>query len=101
MTSDEPENEPGDGNTCYDAIITGPSTVQLRAERNGDGDGRVYTIFFNVADTSGNTTEARCKVEVRHDHDPAVDSGPAFCTGQGCGIILQHDPFACGRDKRP
>ena len=36
-----------------DAIIQG-STVQLRAERDGNGDGRVYHIFFVISDGLGN-----------------------------------------------
>jgi VCBS repeat-containing protein len=37
-----------------DAIING-STVQLRAERDGNGDGRVYHIFFVISDGLGDS----------------------------------------------
>src|SRR5262249_54367454 len=36
--------------------ITGDLTLQLRAQRNGDGSGRTYTITVEVSDLSGNTT---------------------------------------------
>ena len=47
----------GDGSTLNDIIIAADcKSVQLRSERDGDGDGRVYTITFNVCDASGNFT---------------------------------------------
>ena len=58
-------------------------TVQLRAERDGPGDGRVYTIFADTKDDDGNTTEVTCKVQVPHDQSgaPAIDSGAVSCVG--------------------
>jgi hypothetical protein len=41
VTSNEPVNGGGDGNTGTDWQITGPNTVDLRAERSGTGSGRV------------------------------------------------------------
>jgi hypothetical protein len=67
-------------------VIVDGQAVQLRAERDGSGDGRVYTIFADVTDDDGNTTEVACKVQVPHDQSgaPAVDSGAVSCVGQGC-----------------
>lgn len=45
VTSDEDENGLGDGDTAPDWEVTGDLTVDLRAERAGDGDGRTYTIL--------------------------------------------------------
>jgi hypothetical protein len=61
-------------------------TVQLRAERDGSGDGRVYSIFADATDDDGNTTEVACKVQVPHDQSgaPAIDSGAVSCVGDGC-----------------
>jgi hypothetical protein len=94
VTSDEPESTPGSGNTCNDIEIVGTTTVNLRSERDGRGDGRVYTIHASVTDHQGNSTPVTCLVEVPHDQSgrPVVDSGPAFCVGSGCGTIPGHDP---------
>ena len=62
-------------------------SVQLRAERDGNGDGRVYTITFRVRDAFGNTTTAAARVIVPHDQgqgNNAVDSGPAYTVSSGC-----------------
>jgi len=44
--------------------ITGPMTVNLRAQRDGDGDGRIYTILVLYAD---GVTENISQVQVPHD----------------------------------
>jgi hypothetical protein len=75
VTSDEPDNAIGigDGNTVDDiqgAGIGGEDyEFQLRAERAGTGDGRVYTITYTVRDASGNEASAYATVVVPHDMD--------------------------------
>jgi predicted extracellular nuclease len=64
VTSDEPDNGPDDGNTVNDIVIVDDNTFKLRAERSGVGDGRVYTITYQVTDDCGNTTVATATVEV-------------------------------------
>ena len=62
VSSDEPENylddngddDEGDGDTWDDIVIEDPQTVELRAERHGGWNGRVYTINFEVSDLIGN-----------------------------------------------
>jgi hypothetical protein len=54
VTSNEPINGLGDGNTAPDWIVTGNQTLQLRAERAGVGSGRVYTIGTRCTDAAGN-----------------------------------------------
>ncbi|HIN06480.1 MAG TPA: hypothetical protein EYM65_09625 [Dehalococcoidia bacterium] len=55
-------NETGDA----DAELTGDLTVDLKASRTGNGDGRTYTI--TVACTDGtNVSEATTDVTVAHD----------------------------------
>jgi hypothetical protein len=81
-TQDEPVNGLGDGDTGPDAVITpGSTTVKLRAERRGLGDGRVYVISFTGTDSSGATCTGTAKVTVVHDQRPgavAVDSGQNY-----------------------
>ena len=67
VSSDEDENGKGDGNTSPDYEITGDLTVDLRAERSGLGDGRVYTITVECTDGSGNSSESTVTVGVPHD----------------------------------
>jgi DNA-binding beta-propeller fold protein YncE len=86
VTSDEPENSNHDGNTLKDIVIApGCRSVKLRAERNREGNGRVYTITFKVRDAAGNTGTATAKVTVpRHRRHPAVDDGPHFTVMGNC-----------------
>ncbi|HSY51830.1 MAG TPA: HYR domain-containing protein [Thermoanaerobaculia bacterium] len=63
VTSNQPINGPGDGNTSPDWVITGPLTLQLRAERTGGMD-RVYTITIASSDFSGNTAYGTVNVTV-------------------------------------
>jgi hypothetical protein len=82
VTSDELENgNGGDGNTLNDIVIAcDRKSVRLRAERDGSGDGRVYTIYFKVTDGSGHSTTVSAKVSVpkSQNGDGAVDSGPHY-----------------------
>jgi hypothetical protein len=71
ITSNEPANGNGDGNTKPDfdraEFGTDDRDFRLRAERRGPGDGRVYTIEYVAEDDSGNTTTAYTTVFVPHD----------------------------------
>jgi len=66
VTSNESPNGTGDGNTATDWQITGDLTLQLRAERSGDGPGRVYTITVEVSDLAGNKSLQSTTVVVPH-----------------------------------
>jgi hypothetical protein len=66
VTSNEPVDGQGDGNTSPDWIITGPLTVDLRAERSGTGAGRIYTITVQCTNHSGNSSTATVTVTVPH-----------------------------------
>jgi hypothetical protein len=80
VSSDEPENSPGSGNTANDIVISSDAkSVQLRDEREGGGNGRVYTINSKVTDAFGNTARGFSQVWVPHDKggNTAIDDGPA------------------------
>jgi hypothetical protein len=64
VASSEPDNGLGDGDTDGDIVITGPMTVNLRAERSGKGPGRVYAITVEAEDGAGNTSTAIVNVTV-------------------------------------
>jgi hypothetical protein len=67
VSSNEPVNGVGDGNTSQDWVITGDLTVNLRAERSGTGSSRVYTITVQCEDASGNSATKTVTVTVPHD----------------------------------
>jgi hypothetical protein len=62
-------NEPPNSNAVAtgDAVITGNLTLNLRADRNGNGSGRVYTITVQCTDASGNSSLKTTTVSVPHD----------------------------------
>lgn len=53
--------------TTPDWEITGPLTVDLRAERLDTGPGRVYTLTVQCTDAAGNKSTKLAKVTVPHD----------------------------------
>ena len=53
VTSNEPDNGQGDGDTANDIVITGLLTVDLRAEHAAGGDGRIYTATVQCTDEGG------------------------------------------------
>ena len=91
VTSDEPDNSNGDGNTTDDILFAyGCSSVLLRAERRGGGDGRVYEGLLSAGDASGNLGQAVVTVSVpksRGNNKEAVDSGDV--------LVVDASPEAC------
>jgi hypothetical protein len=88
VRSDEPEDAQGngDGATLDDIVIECPDVVLLRAERAGNGDGRVYTITYEVLGPGG-PQRVDCKVAVPHDQAgaPAVEGpGPGYTVAASC-----------------
>ena len=79
IQQDEPLDSTGDGNTDWDAQDedAGDATVQLRAERQGNGNGRVYHISYSVSDTLGARCIGRAHVGVpKSKKSVPVDDGP-------------------------
>ena len=75
VSSNEPDNGTGDGDTTNDIqgadLGTDDRAFRLRAERAGNGSGRVYTILGVVEDESGNSTNGSTRVVVPHDQRDA------------------------------
>jgi pimeloyl-ACP methyl ester carboxylesterase len=79
ITQDEASDGEVDGSTCPDAVGVGTSRLQLRAEREAAGNGRVYTIYFTASDNAGGSSRGVVKVNVpRSLHHPAVEDIFAF-----------------------
>lgn len=92
VSSDElPEIKGGDGSTNIDIKIRADcKSVELRAERLGGGNGRVYTIFMSISDASGNTGLAAFKVLVPKSQGKGktvIDDGPAYVITCSCSSM--------------
>jgi predicted extracellular nuclease len=77
---DEPVNADDDGNTMPDAVIGSGNAFEVRAERSGEGDGRVYHVMFTALDATGS-----CSGEVligvplnQRRNGVAIDGGPLY-----------------------
>jgi dipeptidyl aminopeptidase/acylaminoacyl peptidase len=89
VTSDEADDARGgsDGNTVNDIVIA-PNcrSVGLRAERDGNRNGRVYTITLLVRDAAGNSTRAEYKISVPKNQNgfPAIRDATAMTIFGNC-----------------
>ena len=73
------QDEPPQGSA--NALGIGTATVQLRADRDGGGDGRVYRITFEASDGNGGVYTGTVTVCVPHDQGQGrtcVDGGGLF-----------------------
>lgn len=88
ITQDEPvdANGGGDGHTVCDGRGIGGSVAEVRAERQGGGDGRVYAVAYTASNTGGQSCDGVITVRVPHSQSgaPAVDGGQAFDSTEGC-----------------
>jgi hypothetical protein len=77
ITSSEPDDGAGDGNTVDDIqdadVGTADYDFKLRAERAGGGGGRIYTAFYTATDNFGNEATAAGFAVVPHDLDGMTD----------------------------
>lgn len=64
VTSNEPVNGVGDGDTSPDWEVVDTHRVRLRSERTGKGAGRVYTVTITCGDAAGAVSRARVLVQV-------------------------------------
>lgn len=63
VSSNQPVNGTGDGDTAPDWQLTGPLSLKLRSERS-QGVDRVYTITIQTVDDAGNASTATVTVTV-------------------------------------
>jgi hypothetical protein len=107
ITSDEPDNGLGDGDTENDiqdaAYGSADVAFRLRSERSRLGDGREYVVTYLASDCSGNTAIARDTVIVPHDrHGGALAADGLSVDGRGfaadaVGRPRRRGPRAAGR----
>ena len=61
-------------------------SIQLRKERDEDGNGRVYTVHLELDDGHGNTGSETCQVQVPiNNGGTAVDDGLSYEVLGNCG----------------
>jgi len=85
LSSDEPLSKKGK-EYLLDAYGVGTDTVHLRAERNGQGNGRIYEITFIAEDSAGMSSEGSVQVCVPHDMSmgaacTCIDDGQVYTLG--------------------
>jgi hypothetical protein len=92
VTSSEPDNGEGDGDTIDDIqgadIGTADFLLQLRAERAGTGNGRTYTATYTATDSSGNQTSGAGTAFVPHDQGGKTDPVETTMSKTGKGSKL-------------
>jgi hypothetical protein len=105
---DEPVDAAGSGSTCPDALGVGSDTAQIRVERAGPGDGRVYAIEFLAEDGRGGTCEGVVTVCVPHDQGHGGVCGDQGALGDSTGLSCVQDcegdtclPDECDGEKVP
>jgi hypothetical protein len=74
VTQDEPVDGTGDGDTAPDAQVVN-GALELRTERSGNGDGRVYSITVTVGDGQASCTGTLTVSVPNSPKKPAV-AGP-------------------------
>ncbi|MET0405509.1 MAG: HYR domain-containing protein [Cystobacter sp.] len=77
VSSDEPSSD-----TDPDVVFVDATTVKVRVDRQSQGDGRVYSLHFEVRDAAGNVTRGLCPVGVPLEMGgaPVKDSGEQWRT---------------------
>lgn len=108
--SDETDVDSANGGVASpDAVAWAAGTLQLRAERQGSGDGRVYLILLTATDSAGNTGYSCCTVTVPHSRSAKANASVAAqaaaaeaeCAGAGGApakyFLLTPVPIAAAR----
>jgi hypothetical protein len=102
---DEAVDAKGSGSTCPDALGVGAGVAQIRVERAGPGDGRVYAIDFLAEDGRGGACEGFVTVCVPHDQGHGGACGDQGALADSTGFTCLDDcegdeciPDACDGD---
>jgi hypothetical protein len=79
-SSDEPIDDIGDGHHAPDIRVSSCQQVEVRSERQGPSDGRVYKLGVRAVDAAGNAAEGECTIQIDHDKRgvDASDSGEKY-----------------------
>ncbi len=92
VSSNEPVDGIGDGNTSPDWQVIDAHDVWLRAERSGPGSGRIYTLTITCTnDTNKLSSTEKVTVVVPHDQS-------AFFVAQNYRDFLSRQPDQSGWD---
>ncbi len=95
VTSSQPDNGTGDGNTADDALSNSRYAC-LRAERAGNAqEPREYLLSVHAVDLSGNRSDPLIPVQVSHDQRPSrrCDAFP--------DALRSDDPANCASPQPP
>ena len=97
VTSDEPDNDKGDGNTLGDIqdadTLTADVCISLRSERMGGENGRKYTIIYKATDSSNNVAYDTTCVRVPHDQSAGAACASGFSVA-GTSLVNNAMSFA-------
>ena len=91
--SNEPDDAPGnaDGHTAgdiQDATLGTPDyQVKLRAERQGGGSGRIYTLTYKATDHSGNAATSFDEVIIPHSLGDVVEPLDLMVQGKESTVV--------------
>ena len=106
VTSSEPGDAGGDGATEPDVggadLGWADTAFHLRAERNGSGAGRTYTIVYSATDGAGHVTLDSSTVYVVHDQrlslpgDDLMAAPGAPASAPGAFLTVSPNPSAAG-----
>ena len=80
IRQDEPTSGLGDGDQTPDGSGIGTSTANVRVERSGTSNGRVYHISFSASDGKGGSCTGQVSVSVplNQNDSGAIDQGAIY-----------------------
>ena len=98
ITQDEPIASLDDSSERipFDAVGTGEAVAYLRAERSGDGNGRVYEIHYETIDEIIGAQQGSVHVCVPHDRgrgNACIDDGQLYDATGGISFALKQEIF--------
>jgi hypothetical protein len=101
FANEDDEMQTGDGRHAPDAKNISRTTLRLRAERKGDGPGRVYLIVVTATDASGNTGFSCTTVTVAHDQSKKSADRVRALAAQFTAACPSFASFMIGNGRLP